>query len=74
MSWRREKGAGVEGSRRERGLYWNGETDREKMVRELLESRGRVGMALAVNIILSVAVLLLAIAFVWVCAAAGMAE
>lgn len=74
MSWRREKGAGVEGSRRERGPYWNGETDREKMVRELLESRGRVGMALAVNIILSVAVLLLAIAFVWIGAALGATE
>ena len=54
--------------------YWNGENEREKMIRELMESRGRVGMALAVNIILSVAVLLLAIAFVWVSAALGATE
>ena len=54
--------------------YWNGENEREKMIRELLESRGRVGMALAANIILGVAVLLLAIAFVWIGAALGATE
>lgn len=59
---------------RRRDGYWNGETDRERMVRELMESRGRVGMALAVNIILSVAILLLAIAFVWISAALGATE
>lgn len=76
MSSDREKGAGAEGlaEKTVRGPYWNGETEREKMVRELLESRGRVGMALAVNIILSVAILLLAIAFVWIGAALGATE
>lgn len=54
--------------------YWNGENEREKMIRELMESRGRTGMALAVNIILSVAILLLAIAFVWLGAALGATE
>lgn len=54
--------------------YWNGENEREKMIRELMESRGRVSMALAVNIILGVAILLLAIAFVWLGAALGATE
>jgi len=54
--------------------YWNGENEREKMIREQMESRGRVSMALAVNIILGVAILLLAIAFVWLGAALGATE
>lgn len=57
-----------------RAGYWDGEHERERMVRELIESRGRVGMALVVNIILSICLLLFGIAFVWISAALGATE
>lgn len=49
--------------------YWNGESDRERMVRELLEQKRRGGMSVAVNVILAIALALFALAFVWLCAA-----
>jgi len=54
--------------------YWNGETDRERMVRELEESRKLGGMVLAVVVLQVVTILLLAAAMVWLCAALGATE
>ena len=51
--------------------YWDGEHENEKMLRELLESRRHTGLSLAVNVVLGSVLLLLAVAFVWLCAAMG---
>jgi len=59
---------------RRRDGYWNGETDRERMVRELEESRKLGGMVLAVVVLQVVTILLLAASMVWLCAALGATE
>lgn len=55
--------------RPEHGGYWNGESNRERMVRELLDARSRGMMSLVVAIAQAIALALLALAFVWLCAA-----
>ena len=57
--------------RRQPSPYWDGEHENEKMLRELLESRRHTGLSLAVNVVLGSVLLLLAVAFVWLCAAMG---
>ena len=59
---------------RRRDGYWNGETDRERMVRDLEESRKHGGLALVVAVLQAVTILLLAAAMVWLCAALGATE
>ena len=68
--WRRFRRR-ADGCRDRRPGYWNGENDRERMVGEVLSSRRRaLWMALTV-FLQSVAIVALALAFVWVCAALG---
>lgn len=57
-----------------KGPYWDGESERERVVRELLEKKKTGEMSLTVNLILAVALALFALAFVWVCAALGATE
>ena len=51
--------------------YWNGETDRERMVREVLSSKRRALASWLVVVIQAVALALLGGAFVWLCSAIG---
>lgn len=51
--------------------YWNGETERERMVREVLSSKRRALASWLVVVIQAVALALLCGAFVWLCSAIG---
>lgn len=51
--------------------YWNGETERERMVREVLSSKRRALASWLVVVIQAVALALLGGAFVWLCSAIG---
>ena len=51
--------------------YWNGETERERMIREVLSSRRHAMASWLVVVIQAVAVALLGVAFVWICSAFG---
>lgn len=51
--------------------YWNGETERERMIREVLSSRRRALASWLVVVIQAVALALLGVAFVWLCSAFG---
>ena len=51
--------------------YWNGETDRERMVREVLSSKRHALASWLIVVIQAVALALLGGAFVWLCSAIG---
>ncbi|MBO7686352.1 MAG: hypothetical protein J6V72_08215 [Kiritimatiellae bacterium] len=51
--------------------YWNGETERERVIREMLTSRRHALMSWVVVVIQAVALALLGGAFVWICTALG---
>ena len=51
--------------------YWNGETERERMIREVLSSRRHALASWLVVVIQAVALALLGVAFVWLCSAFG---
>ena len=51
--------------------YWNGETERERVIRDMLSSRRRALMSWFVVVIQAVALVLLGVAFLWICSALG---
>lgn len=51
--------------------YWNGESERERVIREMLTSKRHAMMSWVVVVIQAVALALLGWAFVWVCCAIG---
>ena len=51
--------------------YWNGETERERMIREVLARRRHAMASWLVVVIQAVALALLGVAFVWICSAFG---
>ncbi|MBQ6011160.1 MAG: hypothetical protein IJL17_21700 [Kiritimatiellae bacterium] len=51
--------------------YWNGETERERVIRDMLSSRRHALMSWIVVVIQAVALALLGVAFVWLCSAFG---
>ena len=51
--------------------YWNGETERERVIRDMLASRRHALMSWIVVVIQAVALALLGWAFGWICSALG---
>lgn len=51
--------------------YWNGETERERVIREMLWSKRNALVSWLVVVIQAVALVLLGGAFVWICSALG---
>ena len=51
--------------------YWNGETERERVIRDMLSSRRHALMSWIVVVIQAVALALLGGAFAWICSALG---
>lgn len=51
--------------------YWNGETERERVIREMLTSKWHMIMTFVIAVLQAVALVLLGIAFGWLCLAFG---
>ena len=63
--------SGAEIERERRRKYWNGESDQERMVDEVLRSRRHVAVSVAVLVLQALALLVFAFAFIWLCAVLG---
>ena len=51
--------------------YWNGETERERVIREMLTSKRHMIMTFVIAVLQAVALVFLGIAFGWLCLAFG---
>ncbi len=63
--------SGAEVERASRRKYWNGESDQERMVDEVLRSRRHMAVSVMIVVLQALALLVFAFAFIWLCAALG---
>lgn len=63
--------SGAEIERERRRKYWNGESEQERMIDEVLRSRRHVAWSVTIAVLEALALLVFAIAFIWLCAALG---
>ena len=62
---------GAEVERERRRKYWNGESDQERMVDEVLRSRRHMAVSVMIVVLQALALLVFAFAFIWLCAVLG---